>query len=84
MTNVHQYFVENLMYIWHGSSIPNCHNLEKKILKVFFDARLKEFGKIRREKHKQDNANKPVQKNSKTVAMHQAADRMTVTGAHHI
>lgn len=81
-TDVHQYFVENLMYVWNGSGIPNCHDLERKILKTFFDGRLKEFGKIRREKHKEDNANKPIQKNSKTVAGHEAASQKTVTGAH--
>ena len=33
--DVEQYFIENLMYVWEGSGIPNCRDLGRKILKTF-------------------------------------------------
>jgi hypothetical protein len=64
------------MYVWEGSGIPDCHQLGRKILTAYFDARLKEFGKIRRE-HDKENSSTSVPKSSKTVAMHVVADNMT-------
>jgi hypothetical protein len=72
--DVQQYFVDNLMYVWEGSDIPNCHDLGRKILKTFIGGRLKEFGKTRRETTKAQT----VEMSSKSVAMRSVADQITV------
>ncbi|KAK3933125.1 Transposable element P transposase [Frankliniella fusca] len=71
--DVEQYFVENLMYVWSGSGVPCCHDLHRKILKFYFNGRLKEYGKMLREEARENEA---VQRSSKSLAMRQAADNM--------
>jgi hypothetical protein len=80
--DVKAFFVDNLMYIWNQTSIPKCNDLGRKILSTYFDGRLKQFGKIRREKLMGENRPKStIEKSSKSIAMRQAADEMTVSGA---
>ncbi|KAJ1526526.1 hypothetical protein ONE63_008114 [Megalurothrips usitatus] len=83
--DVKQFFVENLMYVWGNSLIPSCHELGRKILTTYFDARLKEFGKLKREVADKENqaSRKPptVNKSSKSVAKHALADSVTVSSS---
>lgn len=71
-TDVKQYFVENLMYVWSGAGLPQCHAIGRKILQTFLDARLKEFAKVLKERLK----NAALVRSSKSVAMRQAANQM--------
>jgi hypothetical protein len=75
-SDILQYFVENLMYVWKESSVPDCHNILRKILETFITGRLKEFGKKRREEVKAD-AKKTVNRSSKSVAYREAVNFIT-------
>lgn len=76
-SDVLQYFVENLMYVWRGTNIPDCHNIHRKILETFITGRLKEFGKKRREEVKADANKKTVNRSSKSVAYREAVNFIT-------
>lgn len=76
-TDVIQYFVENLIYVWERCDVPNCHSLHEYYIKMFLDARLKEWAKVLREALKKKNAK--VTLSSKSVAQPEIAETITTS-----
>ncbi|KAK3907448.1 Transposable element P transposase [Frankliniella fusca] len=72
-TDMKNFFVESLMYVWTGSNTLNCHDICRKMLTVFLDYRLKVFARRTRDAIKETEA---LQRSSKSVAMRQAADQI--------
>lgn len=72
-TDVQKYFTDNLMYVWEGSLIPDCHNIGRKILDIFFESRLKQFGQILK-RNAQDEKTVAISRASKSVGMRDAAN----------
>ncbi|XP_052131481.1 uncharacterized protein LOC113214366 isoform X6 [Frankliniella occidentalis] len=81
-TDVLQYFVSNLMYVWNGSSLHDCHGLKRRILEYFILGRLKEHAKRSREDIKNANANTQTveQMGSKTNAMRELVSKVGTKG----
>ncbi|KAK3920930.1 DNA transposase [Frankliniella fusca] len=70
--------VDNLMYVWTRTSIPNCHDLCRRILTFFVTSRFKEKGRKEAEDLKEAKArsNTVKQKNSKSTAQWESALQM--------
>lgn len=77
--NAKQFFVENLMYVWNGSSLPDCHQLGRKILASFIHARFQQYSNKIKDKLREDRRKKAiVRRNSKSCAMKDAANLITI------
>lgn len=77
-SNVLNYFVENVMYVWDENPLPKCHDLGRKILHTFFSSRLKEYGKTIRDQMKYLSSLNPKLQSlsSKSAAGYEAASKV--------
>lgn len=77
-TDVLNYFVDNLMYVWKGTYIPDCHNICRLILEDYVESRLKELGRMDGECVQAQKAasNTVQQRASKSTAMRESASQM--------
>lgn len=77
-SNAKELFVQNLMYVWDGSSLPDCHQIGRKILEFFFKTRFEQYSNKLRQQIKDAGKGKGPRRNSKSCAMRDAANLITV------
>jgi hypothetical protein len=70
--NVVKYLVDSVMFMWDGSSVPQCHNICRKILESYLNARVKQYGMLRSSQIA--SKEKEVDYSSKSIAMRQTVE----------